>query len=153
MLVLRAFLRFEFSQGVLPRPLHEQVDMPRVYSGERLPRVLTRNQVRAFLRSIDWKSPNGVRDFTILYLIAVYGLRRGEVVALRLDDIDWRARILHVRQSKTQQSLALPLTDEAGHVLARYLRKARPKTEPRELFVRTQAPAGPLTPWAGFFGH
>lgn len=147
-LVLRAFLRFEFHQGVLPRPLHEQVDMPRVYSGERLPRVLTRDQVRAFLRSIDLKSPNGVRDFTMLYLIAVYGLRRSEVVALRLDDIDWRARILHVRQSKTQQSIALPLTDEAGHVLARYLRKARPKTEPRELFVRTQAPAGPLTPWA-----
>ena len=147
-LMLRAFLRFEFSQGALPRPLHEQIDMPHVYAGERLPFVLTREQVQTLLHSIDQKSPNGLRDFTMLYLIAVYGLRRSEVVALRLDDIDWRGGILHVRQPKTQQSLVLPLTDEAGNALSRYLRKARPQTTRRELFLRTQAPAGLLTPWA-----
>jgi integrase/recombinase XerD len=147
-LTVRAFLRFEFSQGMLPRPLHEQIELPRVYTGERLPRVLTREQVQALLRSIDQKSPNGLRDFTMLYLIAVYGLRRSEVVALRLDDLDWRGGILHVNQSKTRQALALPLTDEAGNVLARYLRKARPQVDRRELFLRSKAPAGSLTPFA-----
>ncbi len=147
-LTLRAFLRFEFSRGVLARPLHEQIDTPRVYSGEQLPCVLTREQVKTFLKSIDRSNPTGLRDFTMLYLIAAYGLRRSEVVKLHLEDIDWRNRILHVKQPKTHQVLPLPLTDEAGQVLVRYLRRARPCTERRELFLRSQAPAGPLTPWA-----
>lgn len=145
---LRSFLRYEFSQGALPRPLHEQTELPRVYSGERLPRTLAREQVQALLRSVDLKSPNGLRDFTLLYLIAVYGLRRSDVVALRLENIDWRRGTLNVRQSKTQRPIALPLTDEAGHTLMRYLRSARPQTPLRTLFLRTRAPARPLTPGA-----
>jgi site-specific recombinase XerD len=147
-LTLRSFLRFEFSQGALRRPLHEQIDTPRIYAGERLPTVLNREQVQTLLRSIDWRSRNGLRDFTMLYLIAVFGLRRSDIVSLRLDNIDWRNGILHVRQAKTRRPIALPLSDEAGGVLARYLRRARPLSERRELFLRTQAPAGPLTPWA-----
>ncbi|MGA2175348.1 MAG: tyrosine-type recombinase/integrase [Verrucomicrobiota bacterium] len=147
-LTLRAFLRFEFSQGTLPRPLHEQLDTPRVYAGERLPCALTREQVRALLRSIDKTSPAGLRDFTMLFLIALYGLRRSDVVGLRLESIDWRNGVLHVKQAKTRQALSLPLTDEAGDVLARYLRKARPRSSRRELFLRSRAPEGPLLPWA-----
>ena len=147
-LTLRSFLRFQFSREVLQRPLHEQVDIPRVYTGERLPAALTREQVQTLLRSIDQRSHNGLRDFTMLYLIAVYGLRRSDIVSLRLDDIDWRSGVLHVKQTKTRRPIVLPLTDEAGHLLARYLRKARPQTEHRDLFLRTVEPAGRLTPWA-----
>ena len=147
-LTLRGFLRFEFSQGTLPRPLHEQIDAPRVYSGEQLPCALTRQQVKALLRSIDKRSHTGLRDFTILYLIALYGLRRSDVVGLRLDNIDWRNGVLHVKQAKTQQAFSLPLTDEAGDVLARYLRNARPRSHRRELFLRSLAPDGPLIPAA-----
>lgn len=147
-LTVRAFLRFEFSQGTLPHPLHEQIDTPRVYAGERLPCALTREQVRALLRSIDKRSPTGLRDFTMLYLVALYGLRRSDLVALRLDSIDWRNGVLHVKQAKTRQALSLPLTDEAGDVLARYLRKARPHSNRRELFLRSQAPERSPTPWA-----
>ena len=147
-LTLRSFLRFEFSQGVLRRPLHEQIDIPRVYARERLPTVLTREQVQTLLRSIDRRSLNGLRDFTMLYLIAVYGLRRSDIVSLRLDNIDWRNGILQVKQTKTRRLIALPLMDEAGDVLVRYLRRGRPQSERRELFLRTQAPAGPLGPCA-----
>lgn len=147
-LTLRGFLRFEFSQGTLPRPLHEQIDAPRVYSGEQLPCALTRQQVKTLLHSIDKRSHTGLRDFTILYLIALYGLRRSDVVGLRLDSIDWRNGVLHVKQAKTQQAFSLPLTDEAGDVLACYLREARPRSHRRELFLRSLAPEGPLIPGA-----
>ena len=144
LVTLRAFLRFEFSRGVLSRPLHEQIDTPRVYPGERLPRALAWERVQAFLRSVDQTKPNGLRDFTMLYLAAVYGLRCGELVQLRLEDIQWRNSLLQVHQTKTKQVLQLPLTDEAGQVLARYLREARPSTERRELFLHARAPRGPL---------
>ena len=68
----------------------------------------------------------GCAEGTILLLLAAYGLRSSEVVALTLDDIDWRAGTLRVAQRKTRRHLILPLTDEVGQVLQRYLRTGRP---------------------------
>ena len=145
---VRAFLRWRHAQGLLGRPLHLQIDTPRVYRGERLPRALPWAQVQALLESVDQSTPFGRRDFALLYLAAAYGLRCGELVRLTLDDIDWQGRTLRVEQTKTRQALFLPLTDEAAHVLIRYLRQARPQSAHRQLFLGTNAPRGPLQPTA-----
>ena len=141
---LKAYLRFQHAEGVLPRPFHTLIAPPLVYRCEQLPRVLSWPQVQTLLGTIDCRQPHGLRDYAMLYLIAAYGLRRGEVVALTLDSIDWRNQILRVSQTKTQRHLVLPLTDEAGDILQRYLRKGRPPTEHRALFLRVLAPVGPL---------
>lgn len=143
---LRGFLRFEFQSGKLPHSLHEHIETPLVYADEKLPPVLTRDQVQALLRSIDQKSPHGLRDFAMIYLIAAYGLRRSEVVALTLDDINWRGGILRIKQAKTKRVVSLPLTDGVGSVLVRYLRKGRPRTQRRDLFLKSRAPMGPYSP-------
>ena len=145
---VRAFLQRRHAQGLLSRPLHLQIDRPRVYRGERLPRALPWPQVQALLRSIDPSEPYGRRDFTMLYLAAAYGLRRGELVRLTLDDIDWRGRTLRIQQTKTRQPLRLPLTDEAAQVLIGYLRQARSPSVHRQLFLRRTAPHSPLQPSA-----
>ena len=142
---LRGFLQRQHAQGILKQPLHEQIDTPRIYRLEKLPRALPWEQVKALLRSIAHSKSDDQRDFTLLYLAARYGLRSGELVRLTLDDIDWRAGILHVQQTKTKQTLQLPLTDEAGDILTRYLQSSRPKSSFRELFLRHKAPTGPLT--------
>ena len=145
---LRGFLRHQHSQGILKQPLHQQIDTPRTYRLERLPRALPWSQVVALLRSIDRSQPDGIRDFTMLYLAARYGLRSGELVRLTVDHLDWQAGTLQVPQRKTRQTLQLPLTDEAGTVLAQYLKTGRPQSEHRELFLRRRAPAGALAPTA-----
>ena len=143
---LRAYLQERHARGALSQPLHLQIDTPRVYREERLPRALPWTQVQAFLQSINRSQPFGCRDFTLLYLAAAFGLRSGELVRLTLDDIDWRARTLSIRQTKTRQTLRLPLTDEAAHVLIDYLRKARPQSALRQLFLRVRAPFTGLQP-------
>ena len=65
---------------------------------------------------------------------------------LTLDDIDWRGRNLRIIQTKTRQTIQLPLSDEAANVLISYLRKARPKSPQRHLFMRMRAPIIPLKP-------
>jgi integrase/recombinase XerD len=145
---VRAFLRQQHAQGILTGRLHLQIDTPRVYRLERLPRALPWPQVQALLGSIDRSRCFGLRDFTLLYLAAAYGLRSSEVVRLSLDDIDWRARTLRVSQTKTKNAIRLPLTDEAATFLIDYLRKARPQSSYRELFLRMRAPEGPLKPTA-----
>jgi site-specific recombinase XerD len=141
---LRGFLQRQHAQGVMKEPLHHQIDTPRTYRLEQLPRALPWEQVVGLLRSIDRSQPAGLRDFALLYLAARYGLRSGELVRLTLDDINWHDGILQVPQTKTRQTLRLPLTDEAGDILTRYLKAARPRSSFRELFLRRRAPMGPL---------
>ena len=143
---VRAYLRWQYAQGKLSRSLHLQIDTPRVYRSERLPRALAWTQVQALLRSIDRSEPFGLRDFTLLYLAAAYGLRSAELVHLTLDDLDWRGRTLRVAQTKTKQAIRLPLSDEAANLLIDYIRNARPKSRHRHLFLRMRAPDGPLKP-------
>jgi integrase/recombinase XerD len=145
---LRGFLRFLASSGRIRPGLDREIDTPRVYRAEQLPRSLPWPTVRRLLQSIDRRTPHGLRDYTMLFLIATYGLRACQVVALTLDAIDWRGRRLHVAQRKGGTPLVLPLTDMAGTVLLRYLRRGRPASAYRELFLRQRAPAGVLKPTA-----
>lgn len=114
---LRSFLRFLAGRGLVTDGLDTQIDTPRVYRGERLPRSLPWETVRAFLQVIDRSTPMGRRDYAMFVLIATYGLRTCEIAALRLDDIHWRTSELHVYRSKTRSPLVLPLTDEVGGAL------------------------------------
>jgi integrase/recombinase XerD len=145
---LRAFLRFLATRGDVPPGLDAQIDTPRLYRGEQLPRSLPWETVRAFLKSIDQHSAGGMRDYAIFLLIVTYGLRASEIVSLSLDDVDWRAARIRVPQRKTRGPLFLPLTEEVGACLIQYLRQARPALAYRELFLRVRAPAGVLKPTA-----
>src|SRR5262249_55003114 len=97
---------------------------------------------------IDCSTPHGLRDFTLLHLATSYGLRSGELVRLTLDDIDWRAGILKVRQTETKQTLLLPLTEQSRAVVARYGSAGRRHGGSRDLLLRRRPPGGPLAPTA-----
>ena len=145
---LRGFLRFLSITGVLRPGLEGQIDTPRVYRLEQLPRALPWKTVCAFLESIDRSTPLGLRDYTMFFLIASYGLRACEVVSLTLDHIDWRSEQILLPQRKTRGALLLPLTEAVGTVLLDYLRHGRPQLLYREVFLRARAPHGILKPTA-----
>ena len=86
----------------------------------------------------------GLRDYAIFFLIATYGLRACDILALTLDDLRWRQGELRVAQRKTGHPLVLPLTDAAGEAVLHYLRAGRPQIASRQLFLRVRAPMGPL---------
>lgn len=141
---LRGFLRFQYAEGELSHPLHTAIDTSRVYWLERLPHALPCPQVQALLRSVDCRQPHGLRDYTILLLMAACRLRSSEVAALTFDDVHWRAGVLKILQHKTHRHLPLPLTDEVGNALQRYLKKGHRPSQQCELFFRMHAPSGPL---------
>lgn len=141
---LRAFLRFCFDQGELQERL-DRIDAPRVYRDELPPRALDWPLVQRLLRSIDRSSQLGWRDYTILHLMAHYGLRPSEVVTLTLDSINWQVKTLRVKQCKTRSDLVLPVAGPTIRILRRYLYRGRPGSVRPELFLRARTPAGPLT--------
>jgi integrase/recombinase XerD len=141
---LRGFLRFLAIDGRVPTGLSGQIDTPRVYRLEQLPRALPWETVCALLRSIDRTSAKGVRDYAMFLLIATYGLRTCEVVAITLDDIRWRQNSLRIHQSKTSSTLELPLTNEVSSAIVKHLKRTPPSLPYRRIFLRMRAPIGVL---------
>jgi integrase/recombinase XerD len=136
---LRAFLRFCADHGETPDGL-QVIDMPRVYRGELPPRALDWITVRRLLASIKRRASRDWRDYTILHLMAYYGLRPSEVAGLRLDSIDWEGETLRVEQRKTRSILILPLAGRTLRLLRRYLRVARHNSDLPQLFLRIRSP-------------
>jgi integrase/recombinase XerD len=142
---LRAFLRYAHDAGLVRERL-DGFDTPRTYRGELPPRALPWPSVLQLLRSIECTDRTGWRDLCILHLIAYYGLRPGEVVALRLDSIDWGQELLHVYQSKTRSPLTLPLDERTLRLLRDYLQQGRAggASATPMLFLRARCPWIPL---------
>ena len=143
---LRSFLRFLAAKGQIPPGLDTRIDTPRVYRLEQLPRSLPWEMVRAFLQSIDRTTDKGLRDYTMFLLIATYGLRVSEIAALTLENIQWRPNRIRILQRKTSAPLELPLTNEVGTALFKYLKRVSPRPPHRQIFLRMTTPIGPLSP-------
>ncbi|HEY5195314.1 MAG TPA: tyrosine-type recombinase/integrase [Solirubrobacteraceae bacterium] len=142
---LRAFLRYLFREGTVRRDLSLTVDGPRTYHLSEIPRAITAADIEHTLAAVERRSIVGRRDYAMLMLLVVYGLRAREVAALTLDDIDWRASVLHVRGRKAGHAAAYPLVPEVGEALLDYLRNGRPETTDRRIFFHITAPRTAIT--------
>lgn len=80
------------------------------------------------------------RDQAVVLLSLTSGLRACDIVGLMIKDIDWRAEVINITQSKTGNPLSLPLLPIVGNALTQYLLHERPVTSDRHVFVRTKAP-------------
>lgn len=141
---LRAFLRFCRLEGLAEHDLSAAA-LP--VTGRRtssLPQGISPAAVRALLHSCDRRRAIGRRDHAVLVTLLRLGLRASEVSALALDDIDWRAGELVVH-GKGRRTDRLPLPADVGEAIAGYLRRGRPTTARREVFLRAVAPVAPLS--------
>ena len=138
--ILRRFAHYAYEQGWWPRDWAPAILSPRLFRQEDLPLGPAWTDVRRLIVANDGTTLLQLRNRAILLLLAVYGLRSGEIRGLRLEDIDWTRRILLVRRSKTARVQEHPLTPATGQAIQRYLRKARPQCARKELFLTCHAP-------------
>ena len=133
---LRSFLRFLFRQGWTVMDFSASVIAARSWRHAGLPRYLGADDVERLVNSCDLGTPIGRRDHAILLLLARLGLRAPEVLALTLDDLDWRAGELLVC-GKGKLHERLPLPNDVGAALAAYLRLDRSRAATtRHVFLR-----------------
>jgi integrase/recombinase XerD len=135
---LRAFFLFLFQTGRTKANLALTIPSIAHRYGARLRRYLTPEQVEAVLAAVRSDTPMGRRNYAMMLLMARLGLRAPEVIAIRMDDIDWRASEIIVR-GKGQRHDRLPLPEEVGQALAEYIRRDRVTTV-HEVFVIDRAP-------------
>jgi integrase/recombinase XerD len=142
---LRSLLGYLHLRGLIAGPLADAVPSSASWRLSGLPRALEPEQLQALLGSCDREAATGRRDYAVLVMLARLGMRAGEVAALTLDGVDWRAGEL-VIVGKGRRSERLPLPTDVGEAIVDYLRAGRPVTaQDRCLFVRVRAPHHGLT--------
>jgi site-specific recombinase XerD len=141
---LRALLRFLYSDGHVESQLAAAVPSVAGWRLAGLPKALSSREVAALLASCDRRTTFGRRDFAVLTLLVRLGLRAGEVAALALVDIDWRAGEVVIR-GKGRREERLPLPIAVGEALVGWLRRGRPRCESPTVFTRVRAPHLGLT--------
>lgn len=141
---LRSFLRYLFLRGELANNLVGAVAGIADWRQASLPKALPVQQVHRLLRSCDRRTHMGQRNYAILLLLARFGLRAGEVAALELDDFHWRQGEVVIRGKGLRED-RLPLPGDVGEAVVAYLRRARPQTSSRKLFLSITAPRRGLT--------
>ncbi|MGH8653103.1 MAG: site-specific integrase [Gammaproteobacteria bacterium] len=143
---LRGVLRYLYGSGRMPRDLADTIERPPLYALESIPSTIRREDIERALKALRCdRSPQGRRDYAVLMLLSTYGLRAGEILGLRLSDIDWRHERLRIRHVKTGAYSELPLLRGPADALLDYLKHGRPETTLREVFLRALAPYRPLS--------
>jgi integrase/recombinase XerD len=140
---LRSFFRLAQFRGLVASDLAAMVPPVANWTMAGLPKYLSTEAVQRVLGACERATVRGKRDYAILLLLARFGLRAGEIVALQLDDIDWANAELTIRSKKGDGWARLPLMVDVGQALARYL-AVRPPSAYRNVFVRGYAPYTPF---------
>lgn len=136
---LRSLLRFLHVDGLIDRDLAVAVPSVAKWRLASLVKALDASSVMRLLDGCDRRTAVGRRDFAILMLLSRLGLRIGEVAALRLEDLDWRAGEVVVCGKGSRQE-RLPLPVDVGEAIVDWLRHGRPHCESRFVFTRARAP-------------
>lgn len=119
-IALRSLYGWAVDEGEVPSNPLERVKVDR--PAPPPPDLLTDDEVKALLASCSTKAFNDVRDLALLRLMLATGLRRAEVAELRLDDLDLRARIVHVRHGKGDRPRVVRFDPNTAAALDRYRR-------------------------------
>jgi len=134
---LRSLFKFLFWSGKTRRNLADS--LPRVAtSADHLPRYLKPEEIRRLIEAVRTDDAIGRRNYAMLLLMARLGLRAPEVIAIQLDDIDWRAGEILIR-GKGKLHDRMPLPAEVGKAIVDYIRNGRAGAS-RALFLSARTP-------------
>ena len=124
LLAVKSFLRFLAQDNYLPHDLSDYLEY--VKEPKRLPgSVLTDAQVKRILDLTDTTTKIGFRDRTILEVLYSTGIRRNELINLKLDDVDYGGGYLRVNQGKGNKDRMVPLGKIACHYVENWIKSVR----------------------------
>lgn len=138
---LRSLFKFLFWSGKTMRDLAQS--LPHVATAsDNLPRYLKPEDIQRLIESVRTGDAIGRRNYAMLLLMARLGLRAPEVIAIQLDDIDWRAGQILIR-GKGRLHDRMPLPADVGEAVVDYIRNGRAGSS-RTLFVSATTPHPPF---------
>lgn len=143
--VVRRLLHFAATRGWITPLLEKALPTIRSYRLAHVVRGIEDEQVRQLLVSVPENSAAALRDRAILLLLAVYGVRSGQIRALKLGDVYWKDRLIWFAEHKGGKPVSHELLPQVAGAVARYIQEARPPGPHKEIFLLVQQPYTPLS--------
>ena len=139
---LRAFFRFLLETEEVQTDFAAKTPMVQARKQTRIPSVWTKDELKKLIAAIDRGSPKGKRDYAIILLACCLGIRCTDIKKLKIQNFKWEEKKLIFTQSKTRETVPLPLIPEVGWAVIDYLKYGRPNIDSPYLFVKHMAPFG-----------
>lgn len=122
---VRSFFKWLCRQNYLLSNPASDLELPR--GEKRLPKhILTASEAERVLGAAPLGDPLGVRDRAILEVFYSTGLRRMELIGLKLHDLDQERGTIFIRQGKGKKDRMIPMGERAFAWVRRYIEEARP---------------------------
>jgi len=142
---VRVFLRYLVAIGACPATFRHAIPSVAKWRLARLPRHLGVSEIERVLQTPDLSTDLGVRDHAVLLLLARLGLRGADIASMVLDDLEWSEGRVRVA-GKGRRDDRLPLLQDVGDAILRYLVAARPRSLSSQVFLLTRAPYSAIRP-------
>lgn len=143
---IRHFLRFLCNSGYISADISSEIHMPAISKKAGIPSVWSADELKKMLGVIDRNSPIGKRDYAMILLACILGLRISDIKNLRFSSFNWENRQLSLIQHKTHRPLTLPMPDAVGWAVIDYIKNGRPKYfESDIIFLKHMPPFDPIS--------
>jgi site-specific recombinase XerD len=140
--VLKCFFRHLSETGVIETDLSPTVPEPKMYAEESIPETWTNEELQILLSSIDRTGGVGKRDYAMILLATMLGMRAGDICRLKFENLDWNRKLITYTQQKTKKVNVLPILPAVGDAIIDYLKNGRIETNSKNVFVRHIHPYG-----------
>ncbi len=143
--ILRVFLRFCFAENYIRGDLSIAVPTFRTYRLSKIPYDIAEKDIKKMMEKIDRKTSLGRRNYAIMQLLYVYGVRSKQIRKLRFSDINWRQNEITFPPMKYGKPISQPLTATVGEAILDYLQYGRPAVSFPDIFLTAQRPYKPFS--------
>lgn len=136
-LILREFLNFLYEKRLID--LNGNMVFP-IIKQNRKNKIISsysKEELEKILNVVDITTKVGKFQKLILVLLIYYGLRASDIVNLKFDNINWETNTISIIQTKTKQTLILPLLDEVKYSLLDYIKNARNESADKNYILTT----------------
>lgn len=142
---LRYFLRYLYSEKMISDNCAEKIHMPLISKSAKIPSAWNADELKAMIAVIDRNSPIGKRDYAMILLACILGLRAGDIKRLTFSNFNWEEKKLSIIQHKTHKPLSLPIPDAVGWAVIDYIKNGRPSCfETDIIFLKHMPPFDPI---------
>lgn len=142
---LRHFLRYLKQRNSINKNLADEIHMPAISKTAGIPSCWEGEDLKLMLSQIDRNNPIGKRDYAMILLACILGLRIGDIKNLRFSNFDWERKQLSFVQHKTHKPLTLPLPDVIGWAVIDYIKNGRPNVNETDVvFLKHMPPFEPF---------
>lgn len=142
---IRHFLRYLYSESLIPEDYAGRIHMPPISKSAKIPSAWNVDELKAMIATIDRNNPIGKRDYAMIVLACVLGLRIGDIKNLRFSNFNWGEKEVSIVQHKTHKLLTLPIPDAVGWAVIDYIKNGRPSYyESDRVFLKHMPPFDPI---------